>query len=298
MPESKLYEGRSLWLCAIALLMTGLPAMSIDPAPPAHKEPRTLTVIFPATLCSTEMPDELISMFEKEYGIPIKKVNLCTGDADNLIRSPDAEPVDVLIGHEQDIENKLISDGYFVNLRSVLYSNFVLVGPKEDPAGIKGLKDPAEALKIIMKKKALFFSRGDNSGTHGLEKKIWKLAKIQPKGDWYIPTNAGTDATLVIANKKRGYTIAHYPSFIQQQETLDLVIMVDGNIDNKLVTAYDVMAANPQKYPDAQYVDAMTFIGFLTSPKIQEYIGNFGQKKFKRQINFPLAVTGKKEAGK
>ena len=289
---------RVICLSAVLLSLAGLPAMSAQPIPSESKDSKTLAVIFPATLCSTELPDELITMFEKEYNIPIKKINLCTGDADKLIRSDSAERIDVLIGHERDIENKLVADGYLVNLREVLYSNFVLVGPKEDPAGIKGMKDPAEALKIIKKKKALFFSRGDNSGTHGLEKKMWKLAKIEPKGDWYITTNAGTDATLVIANKKRGYTIAHYPSFIQQQETLTMDIMVDGNADNKLVTAYDVMAANPQKYPDAHYVDAMTFIGYLTSPKIQEYIGNSGIAKFKRQTNFPLAVTPKQKASK
>jgi tungstate transport system substrate-binding protein len=263
------------------------------PATSTQSNPSLLMVVFPATLCSTELPDELIAMFEKEYKIPVKKISLCTGDADKLIRSNGGELIDVLIGHERDIENKLIADGYFVNLREVLYSNFVLVGPKEDPAGVRGMKDPAEALKIIQKKQIPFFSRGDNSGTHGLEKAMWKLAKIEPKGDWYITTKSGTDATLVIANKRKGYTIAHYPSFIQQQETLDLEIMVDGNVDNKLVTTYDILAANPQKYPDAHYVDAMTFIGFITSPKIQEYIGNSGIKKFKRQTNFPLAVPVK-----
>ena len=254
------------------------------------QDSRIFTIIFPATLCATEMPDKIIDMFSKEYAIPIKKINLCTGDADNLIRSENKEPIDVLIGHERDIENKLISDGYFVNLREVLYSNYVLVGPKEDPAGIKGMKDPAKALKIIKKKKALFFSRGDNSGTHGLEKRMWNLAKINPKGDWYITTNSGTDATLVIANRKKGYTIVHYPSFIQQLETLDMDIMVEGNADNKLITPYEVMAANPQRFPDAYYVEAMTFIGFLTSPKMQKYIANFGIDKFKRQTNFPMAV--------
>jgi tungstate transport system substrate-binding protein len=257
------------------------------------KDSKLLSVVFPATLCATELPDEIIAMFEKEYNIPIKKINLCTGDADKVVRSDSGEPIDAFIGHEPDIENKLIADGYLINLREVLYSNFVLVGPKEDPAGIKGMKNPVEALKILKKKKAFFFSRGDNSGTHGLEKKMWKLADIEPKGDWYITTRAGTDATLVIANRKKGYTIAHYPSFIQQQETLDLQIMVEGNFENKLVTSYEIMAANPQKYPNAHYVDAMTFIGYITSPKIQKYIGDFGKEKFKRQINFPMAVTGK-----
>ncbi len=282
-------------VCFSAAMMFSavLPAWPAEPTPAASKDSRLLTIVFPATLCATELPDELLAMFEKEYSIPVKKINLCTGDADKIVRSDSAEPVDAFIGHEQDIENKLIADGYFINFRQVLYSNFVLVGPKEDPAGIKGIKRPAEALKIIQKKKALFFSRGDNSGTHGLEKKMWKLANIEPKGDWYITTKSGTDATLVIANRKKGYTIVHYPSFIQQQETLDMDIMVNGDFDNKLVTAYDIMAANPQKYPNSHYVDAMTFIGYITSPKIQKYIGEFGKQKFKCQINFPMAVTGK-----
>jgi tungstate transport system substrate-binding protein len=275
------------------MLLATLAGMTATAQESNSDSSRILTIIFPATLCSTPMPDEINVMFEKEYNIPVKKITLCTGDADNLVRSANHEPIDVVIGHEREIEDKLVADGYFVNIREVMYSNYVLVGPREDPAGIKGMTDPTAALKIIKKKKALFFSRGDNSGTHGLEKQMWKLAKIEPKGDWYITTRAGTDATLVIANRKKGYTIVHYPSFIQQQETLDMEIMVDGNAKNKLVTSYEVMAANPQKYPDARYVDAMTFIGYLTSPKIQKYIGDYGKEKFKRQTNFPLAVTGK-----
>jgi tungstate transport system substrate-binding protein len=258
----------------------------------AQEKTVTLTVVFPATLCSTEMPDEIIDMFSREYNISVKKITLCTGDADNLIRSSNKELIDVLIGHERDIEDKLVAEGYFVNLREVMYSNFVLVGPKEDPAKIKGMKDPLAALKIIRNKKMFFFSRGDNSGTHGLEKNMWKLAKINPKGSWYITTNAGTDTTLAIANKRKGYTIVHYPSFIQQQDTLDMDIMVDGNAENKLVTSYEVMAASPQKFSDTHYIEAMLFIGYITSPKIQKYIGNFGIDTFKRQTNFPLAVTG------
>jgi len=279
----------------LAMAMLVVPAITQESKP---QDVKTLTVIFPATLNSTEMPDEIIDMFSEEYNIPIKKITLCTGDADLLMRSDTHEPIDVLIGHEREIEEKLIDDGYFVNLREVLYSNYVLVGPKEDPAGIKGMSDPTAALKIIKKKKVLFFTRGDNSGTHGLEKRMWKLAKIEPKGDWYISTKSGTDATLVIANRKRGYTIVHYPSFIQQLETLDMEIMVDGNADNKLITPYEVMAASPQMFPDAHYIDAMMFIGYITSPKVQKFIANYGMKTFKRQTNFPMAVTGKPTQGK
>ena len=298
MLKSKHCGMMAFYSSVLTVALAGLTANAEESIAADSLNSRLLTVIFPVTLCSTQMPEDILRMFEKEYGIPVKKITLCTGDADNLIRSNPTEKIDVVIGHEKDIEDKLVADGYLVNLREVLYSNYVLVGPKEDPAKIKGMKDPLAALKIIKDKKFLFFSRGDNSGTHGLEKRMWKLAKIDPKGDWYITTKAGTDATLVIANRKRGYTIVHYPSFIQQHETLDMDIMVDGNAENKLVTAYEVMAANPQKYPNAHYVDAMTFIGYITSPKIQKFIADYGIQKFKRQTNFPMAVIDTQKGGK
>lgn len=283
----------TLILTIVIVILTVLPVTATPPQIPEASDSTTLRVIFPATLCSTQLPEELLAMFKDAFNIPAFKINLCTGDADNYLRSKNPERIDVIIGHERNIEEKLLADGYVVNIRDLLYSNYVLAGPKDDPAKIRGINDPVKALKIITQKKALFFSRGDNSGTHGLEKAMWKLANIQPKGDWYITTLTGTDATLVLANKKKGYTIAHYPTFIQQQETLDMEIMVDGNLDNKLVTTYEIMAVHPQKFPNAHYVDAMTFIGFLTSPKVQEYIANSGIEQFGRQTNFPLAVEVK-----
>jgi len=294
-------RGRAKYLSlptVVLLLLTSLPVIATPPTIPEASDSTTLRVIFPSTLCATQLPEELLAMFKEEFNISAFKVSLCTGDADNYLRSKNPERIDVLIGHERKIEEKLLADGYVVNIRELLYSNYVLVGPKEDPAKVKGSNNPAKALTVISKKNSLFFSRGDNSGTHGLEKAMWKLAKIQPKGDWYITTNTGTDATLVLANKKKGYTIAHYPSFIQQQETLDMEIMVDGNLENKLITTYEVMAVHPQKFPDAHYIDAMTFIGFLTSPKVQEYIANSGIDTFGRQTNFPLAVEVKPKSGK
>lgn len=283
---------------AFLLLMASLPLTATPPTIPQASDSTTLRVIFPSTLCATQLPEELLAMFKEAHGIPAFKISLCTGDADNYLRSKNPERIDVVIGHQREIEDKLLADGYVTNIRELLYSNFVLAGPKDDPAKIRGIKDPLKALRIIAQKKANFFSRGDNSGTHGLEKAMWQLAKIQPKGDWYITTYTGTDATLVLANKKKGYTIAHYPTFIQQQETLDMEIMVDGNLENKLITKYEVMAVHPQKFPNAHYVDAMTFIGFLTSPNVQEYIAHSGIEQFGRQTNFPLAVDVEVKAGK
>jgi tungstate transport system substrate-binding protein len=217
-------------------------------------------------------------------------VSLCAGDAVEYLKNPKSEVVDVVITHEMDIAKKLVADSVCVNLRELHYSNCVLVGPKEDPAGIKGMKDPTEALKIIAKKQQIFFSRGDNSGTHGVEKKMWRLSNVLPNGDWYITTFAGTDATLIIANRKRGYTIVHYPSFLQMQETLNMEVMVYGNYDNKMITDYQITVINPQKFSGAMYEAGEKFSRYLTSPEIQSYIAYHSIDLFKCQTNFPLAV--------
>jgi len=273
----------------VLLLLPVLLAVRGVAAAPSSGTVRPLTVIWPATLCATEMPDELIRMFEEERGIPIRKINLCTGDADRLIRRG-GETIDVLIGHDLEAEQKLVQDGYMVNLRPVMYSNYALVGPPSDPAGVRGMQDPVAALRRIARRRATFFSRGDKSGTHVLELAMWRRARLKPSGAWYVTTYAGTDATLELASRRRGYCIAHYVSFVQQQETLNLEVMVEGSDANGLVTTYEVLAANPQRFPDADYVNAMLFIGWLTAPRAQRYIAESGVAEFGRQVNFPMAV--------
>jgi len=193
-----------------------------------------------------------------------------------------------MIGHDLGQEERFVKDGYAVNLRPLCYSDYVLVGPAEDPAKIKGIKSAAKALELISMNKALFCSRADSSGTWAVEMKIWKLAGIKPKGDWYIPTKVGTPATLIIAMRKRAYMICHWAEYTQMLETIDLVPMVEEK--ETLVSSYDIMAMNPERFAKANYVNAMLFIGFLTSRDIQKYIGKFGIEKFHRLAFVPLAV--------
>ncbi len=255
---------------------------------------RELRVIFPVTCVSSGLPNELIKLFEAEYKIPVKMYSLCTGDAIKFIKEHKGiEEIDVMIGHDLEAEKKFIHDGYAVNLRSVFYSDYILVGPPDDPAKIKGIKNPIKALKTIAKKKAIFFSRADSSGTHALEIKIWKMAKIKPKGDWYIKTKVGTSETLLIANRKGAYFISHWATFKDMAETIDLVPILEDK--ENLITTYEIMAINPEKFPNILYTKAMLFIGFITSPNIQNYIAKFGQEKYGRSIFLPMAVKQGKE---
>ncbi len=255
--------------------------------------PRELRVIFPVTSVSSGLANELIKLFEAEYKVPAKMYSLCTGDAIKFIKEHEGvEEVDVMVGHDREAEEKFIHDGYAVNLRSVFYSDYVLVGPPDDPLKIKDMTNPVKALKIIAKKKGKFCSRADSSGTHALEMRIWKMAGIKPKGDWYLKTKVGTSETLLIANRKGAYFISHWATFSEMEETIDLVPIVADK--ENLITTYEVMAMNPEKFPNVDYVRTMLFIGFLTSPSTQKFIAEFGREKYGKPIFFPMAVKPQK----
>jgi tungstate transport system substrate-binding protein len=260
--------------------------------------PRELKAIFPVTCVSPGLANGLSKLFETQYRIPVKVISLCTGDAIHFIKEHEGiEDVDVMLGHEPDEEAQFIKDGFAVNLRPVCYSDYVLVGPADDPAKIKGMKDVLKALQRIAATKSNFCSRADSSGSHGLEMRLWKMAKINPEGDWYIKTKVGTSETLNIAMRKKAYFISHWASYAEMVETVDLVPLVEDT--TKLFTNYDVMAINPERFPKVNYVSAMLFIGFLTSPDIQKYIGEFGIEKYHRPAFVPLAVkTNQQQKGK
>jgi tungstate transport system substrate-binding protein len=260
--------------------------------------PRELKAIFPVTCVSPGLANGLAKLFETQYKIPVKVISLCTGDAIHFIKEHEGiEDIDVMLGHEPDEEAQFIKDGFAVNLRPVCYSDFVLVGPADDPAKIKGMKDVLKALQRLAATKSNFCSRADSSGTHGLEMRLWKMTKINPEGDWYIKTRVGTSETLVIAARKKAYFISQWASYTQMRETVDLEPMVEDT--TKLFTNYDAMAINPERFPKVNYVSAMLFIGFLTSPDVQKYIGEFGIDKFHRQSFIPLAVkTIQQQKGK
>jgi tungstate transport system substrate-binding protein len=232
--------------------------------------------------------DVLVPLFEKQTGYSVKTVSVGTGQALAMAAKGDA---DVALVHAPSLEKKYVADGKLLNRRLVMYNDFVIIGPKEDPAKIKSAKTALAALKLIEQSKSPFVSRGDNSGTHNLEKTLWKEAGIQPKGDWYIEAGQGMGATLNIANERNAYTITDRGTLLALRNRVNLPILVEG--DKALLNIYSVMEVNPANGPRINSAGGKAFADFMVAPQTQNVIKNFGVEKFGQSLFVPVA--GKKE---
>jgi tungstate transport system substrate-binding protein len=232
--------------------------------------------------------DVLVPLFEKQTGYSVKTVSVGTGQALAMAAKGDA---DVALVHAPSLEKKYLADGKLLNRRLVMYNDFVIIGPKEDPAKIKSAKTALAALKLIEQSKSTFVSRGDNSGTHNLEKTLWKEAGIQPKGDWYIEAGQGMGATLNIANERNAYTITDRGTLLALRNRVTLPILVEG--DKVLLNIYSVMEVNPANGPRVNTAGGKAFADFMVAPQTQNVIKNFGVEKFGQPLFVPVA--GKKE---
>lgn len=224
----------------------------------------------------------LLPPFEKANNVKVDVISVGTGKALKLGENGD---VDVVFVHARPAEDKFVADGFGVDRKDVMYNDFILVGPKSDPAGVKKAKSTAEAFKILSEGKAPFVSRGDDSGTHKMEKRLWKAADVTPKGAWYIEAGQGMGAVLQMAHDKQGYTLADRGTYISQGGKLDLAIVFQG--DKALANPYGIIAVNPKKHPTAQYDLAKKFIAFVTSPEGQKIIADY--KVNGQQLFFPNA---------
>ncbi|MCP4716485.1 MAG: solute-binding protein [Deltaproteobacteria bacterium] len=228
----------------------------------------------------------LLPPFEKMCNITVDVIAVGTGKALKLGENGD---VDVVFVHARGAENKFVEAGHGVNRRDVMYNDFVIVGPESDPAGIKGMKDAPAALAKIAKAGAAFISRGDDSGTHKKEKKLWEKSGVTPKGTWYQEVGQGMGAVLKIADEKKGYTMADRGTFLAFSKKISLPVLVEG--DSILYNPYGIIAVNPAKYGHVNYVKAMALIGWITSVKGQKIIKEFGTEKFGRPLFVPMAIT-------
>lgn len=224
----------------------------------------------------------LLPVFEKEYKIRVDVIAVGTGKAIKLGENGD---VDLVLVHSRNAEDNFVKSGFGVNRHDVMYNDFVIIGPEEDPAKIKGFKKASKAFKKIADGKFIFVSRGDDSGTDQKEKDIWKISGISPKGEWYTEAGQGMGPTMLIANEKRGYLLADRGTFIALESKIDLEILVEG--DKNLFNPYGVIAVNPAKYPKINFEGAMKFIDWITSPKAQQLIAEF--KINGKQLFIPLA---------
>jgi len=221
--------------------------------------------------------DYLLPIFEKKTGIKVDVVAVGTGAAIEIGKRGDA---DVVMVHAKDQELKAVEEGFFVDRHDIMYNDFVIIGPANDPLKIKGTKSATEAFKKIAEKGGPFVSRGDKSGTNTKELKIWKEAGIDPKGkDWYLEVGQGMAKTQRIANEKRGYTLTDRGTWLatKDKDKLDMVIVVEK--DPVLFNQYGVMAVNPDKHKQVKYKEAKVFIDWLVSPEGQKAIGDFKDKK-------------------
>lgn len=217
--------------------------------------------------------DYLLPLFEKKTGIKVDVVAVGTGAAIEIGKRGDA---DVVLVHAKNQELQAVEEGFFVNRHDVMYNDFVIIGPPDDPAKIKGLKSALEAFEKIAGSNAPFVSRGDKSGTHTKELAIWKQAGIDPKGQkWYMEVGQGMEKTQRIANEKRAYTLTDRGTWLatKDKDKLEMAVVLEG--DPVLFNQYGVMAVNPAKHQNVKQKEAMVFINWLTSPEGQAAIGDY-----------------------
>ena len=215
----------------------------------------------------------LLPLFQQETGIEVRVVAVGTGQAIELAQRGDA---DVLFVHHKPSEEKFVAEGFGVARFDVMYNDFVMVGPRADPAGVKGLTDVTAALARVAAKHAIFVSRGDDSGTHKLELSLWKTAGVNvaaASGTWYREAGAGMGATLNTASGLDAYSLTDRGTWISFKNRGNLLILVEG--DSRLFNQYGVMLVNSKKHPHVKAMDGQTFIDWLLSDKGQQAIAAF-----------------------
>jgi tungstate transport system substrate-binding protein len=265
---------RTLLAAALALAAAGLMTG------PLRAEERFITL---ASTTSTEQSGlfgHILPMFKAATGIEVRVVAVGTGQALAIGRRGDA---DALLVHDRIGEDKFVAEGWGIDRRDVMYNDFVIVGPKSDPAKIAGLKDAEAALKRIAAAKAPFASRGDDSGTNRMELRLWKVAGIDAKagGSWYRELGSGMGPTLNTSAGMNAYTLTDRATWANFKNRQDLTILVEG--DKKLFNPYGSILVNPAKHPQVKTKDATIWHEWLTSPAGQQAIASYrigGQQLF------------------
>jgi len=231
--------------------------------------------------------EHILPAFEKKAGIKVDVVAVGTGAAIEIGKRGDA---DVAFVHARELELKVVREGYFVHRRDVMYNDFVIIGPANDPAEIKGTKSATEAFRKIREGSHRFISRGDKSGTHMKELLIWRRAGVEPKGQkWYLEVGQGMAITQRIANEKSAYTLTDRGTWLaaKDRDRLDMIIVFEG--DPILFNQYGVMAVNPERHKHVKYKKAMKFINWLISKEGQQSIASF-RDRHGNQLFIPNAA--------
>jgi tungstate transport system substrate-binding protein len=228
----------------------------------------------------------LEEQFESKTGIRVRHVGAGTGEA---LKMAEQGNFDLVLVHARSLEEKFVRNGFGTERIPLMYNDFVLVGPAADPAGIKGTKSAAEALKKIAAQGVPFISRGDKSGTHVAEMELWAKSGLKPAGPWYQvyeKGNEGNAPTLRYADQKAAYTFMDRATYLSLKNSIKLVVLVEK--DEALLNFISLIPVNPKKFPKVNSKDAMTFAKWLTSPtEGQKIISNFGREKYGQSLFFP-----------
>jgi len=230
--------------------------------------------------------------FEKDTGIRVRHVGAGTGAALDIARQG---AIDLVLVHAKALEEKFVADGYGLERVPLMYNDFVIVGPAADPAGIKGMKDALEAMKVLAAKAAPFVTRGDNSGTHVAEKDLWAKTGLKPAAPWYQVFAKGAEGnvpTLLYTDAQNAYTVIDRASYLGAQDRIKLAVLVEG--DEVLLNHISLILVNPAKCPKANLKDATAFLQWLTAAdKGQRLIAGFGKEKFGQALFIPESKAWK-----
>jgi len=261
---------------------------------PAAAEPQRPAVILSTTSSTQDsgLLDLLVPLFEKRSGYTVKTIAVGTGQALALAARGEA---DVTLAHAPELEKKYVAEGTLLNRRLVMYNDFVLVGPAEDPARAKGAGSAAEGMRRIATSGARFVSRGDGSGTHLREKALWKLAGVEPRGRRYIESGQGMGATLGIAGEKRAYILTDRATYLAFRKHVGLEVLLER--DRELLNLYSVLEARPASRRRVNVAGGKVFADFLVSAEGQQLIRAFGTEKFGQPLFVPVAGRNEDEIG-
>jgi tungstate transport system substrate-binding protein len=252
---------------------------------PTGAAERFITVASTTSTENSGLFDAILPRFQQESGIAVRVVSLGTGQA---IKAAERGDADVLFVHHKPSEEQFVAAGFGVQRHDVMYNDFVIVGPRADPAGIRGMTDASAALTQVATRQAVFVSRGDDSGTHKLEMSLWQAAGVNPaaaSGSWYREVGAGMGATLNTASAMDGYTLTDRATWLSFKNTGELALLVEG--DTRLFNQYGVILVNPAKHGHVKATDGQAFIDWLLSDHGQQAIAAF--RIAGAQVFFPNA---------
>ena len=305
------------FLLTLLLVLTLTVAACASPAPTAAPVTEAPATEAPPTAAPTEAPTEaaaptnpnlilatttstqdsglldvLVPMFEEQTGYTVQTVAVGTGEA---LKMGEEGNADVLLVHAPSSEVTFMDGGNGQDRFLVMHNDFIIVGPAEDPAAIKGL-GPKDAFVAIYNAGAPFVSRGDDSGTHKKEVSFWTKAELDPAGQaWFFETGQGMGASLTVASEKQAYILTDRATYLANKDNLQLEILLEGN--NALLNVYHVITVNPTKSDKINYEGALAFANFMVAPETQAVIGEFGMEKFGQPLFIPDAGKDPKELG-